>query len=197
MFEIVKSPDCARVIALDQSTSCTGVSVFDVNLVKPAPFELRYMNTIHGDKLLYDIPVQFDDLAETKVLARSYAMSRSVDMLIQIFEPDMGIGEDNFLGMSALTFKQLITLTEIMRKPFVENGVHLSFVPPRLAKAVVGADIKGGNKEDVKIGLMKYKHLNTNGIDLSLVDEHSSDSGAIGLWRCESIAKDYGVWTHD
>lgn len=179
---------------MDQSTSCMGVSVFDVNLVKPAPFDLRYMNTIHGDKLLYDIPAQFDDLASTKVLARSYGMARSLNMLIQVFEPDMGIGEDNFLGMSALTFKQLIQLTEILRKPFVENGVHLSLVLPRLAKAVVNADFKGSTKEDVRIGLVNYKHMNTNGIDLSIVDEHSSDSGAIGLWRCEKIARDHGVF---
>lgn len=197
MFEILKSPDCARVISLDQSTSCTGVSVFDVNLMKPAPIKLQYMNTIFGDKLLYDIPVQYDDLSSTKVLARSWAMARSINMLIQVFEPDMGIGEDNFLGPSPETFKNLIKLTEILRSPFVENDVHFSFVLPRLAKAVVGADFKGSTKDDVRIGLMNYPHLDSNGIDLSIVDEHSSDSGAIGLWRCEKLARDHGVFIGD
>jgi len=174
-----------------------GVSVFDVNLVRPEPFKLLYMNTIHGDKLLYDIPVQFDDLASTKVFARSWAMARSIAMLIEVFEPDMGIGEDNFLGRSPGTFKQLIQLTEIIRKPFVDNDVHLSLVLPRLAKAVVGADFKGSDKKDVHIGLMKYPYLDANGIDISVVDEHSADSGAIGLWRCEKLARDHGVFIGD
>lgn len=197
MFEILKSPDCARVISMDQSTSCMGVSVFDVNLMKPAPIKLQYMNTIFGDKLLYDIPVQFDDLSSTKVLARSWAMARSLNMLIQVFEPDMGIGEDNFLGMSPGTFKQLIQLTAILREPFVANDVHFSLVLPRLAKSIVGADFKGSTKDDVRIGLMNYPHLDSNGIDLSIVDEHSSDSGAIGLWRCEKLARDHGVFIGD
>jgi len=197
LFEILKSPECARVISTDQSTSCTGVSVFDVNLVRPEPFKLLYMNTIFGDKLLYDIPVQFDDLGSTKVMARSWAMARSLNMLIQVFEPDMGIGEDNFLGASPETFKNLIKLTEILRGPFVENDVHLSLVLPRLAKAVVGADFKGSEKKDVHIGLMKYPYLDANGIDLSIVDEHSADSGAIGLWRCEKLARDHGVFIGD
>lgn len=197
MFEILKSPDCARVISMDQSTSCTGVSVFDVNLRKPEPIKLLYMNTIFGDKLLYDIPDQYNDLAGTKVLARSWAMARSINMLIQVFEPDMGIGEDNFLGLSPETFKNLIKLTEILRSPFVENNVHLSLVLPRLAKAIVGADFKGSTKDDVRIGLMNYPYLDSNGIDLSIVDEHSSDSGAIGLWRCEKLARDHGVFIGD
>jgi len=197
LFEILKSPDCARVISMDQSTSCMGVSVFDVNLMKPAPIKLLYMNTIFGDKLLYDIPAQFDDLASTKVLARSWAMSRSINMLLQVFEPDMGIGEDNFLGLSPETFKNLIKLTEILRAPFVENDVHLSLVLPRLAKSIVGADFKGSTKDDVRIGLMNYPYLDANGIDLSIVDEHSSDSGAIGLWRCEKLARDHGVFIGD
>lgn len=197
MFEILKSPDCARVISMDQSTSCMGVSVFDVNLRKPEPIKLLYMNTIFGDKLLYDIPEQYNDLAGTKVLARSWAMARSINMLIQVFEPDMGIGEDNFLGLSPETFKNLIKLTEILRAPFINNGVHLSLVLPRLAKSIVGADFKGSTKDDVRIGLMNYPHLDANGIDLSIVDEHSSDSGAIGLWRCEKLARDHGVFIGD
>lgn len=197
MFEILKSPDCARVISMDQSTSCMGVSVFDVNLRKPEPIKLLYMNTIFGDKLLYDIPDQYNDLAGTKVLARSWAMARSINMLIQVFEPDMGIGEDNFLGLSPETFKNLIKLTEILRAPFINNGVHLSLVLPRLAKSIVGADFKGSTKDDVRIGLMNYPYLDANGIDLSIVDEHSSDSGAIGLWRCEKLARDHGVFIGD
>lgn len=194
MFEIVKSPDCVRVFGIDPSTSCMGVTVVDINIKKSEPFKLLYMNTIFGAKGLYDIPAQFDDTAGTGVLARSYAMMRSTNILIQIFEPDTGICEDNFLGMSPLTFKQLIQVVGMQREAFTEQNIHLSYVLPRLAKQVVNADFPGSTKEDVHKGVMDYPWLDAGEIDLSLVDEHSADSGAITLYRCEQIARDYGVF---
>lgn len=194
MFEIVKDPDYIRVFGEDPSTSCMGITVIDVNIKKKEPFKLQYINTIFGDKNLYDIPVQFDDTASTCVMARSYAMMRSTGMLVQIFEPDTAICEDNFLGMSPLTFKQLIQVVGLQQQIFTENGVHLSMVLPRIAKAIVGADFTGSTKEDVHKGLMAYPWLDAGDIDLSKVDEHSADSGAITLYRCEQIAKHYGVF---
>lgn len=194
MFEIVKSPDYVRVLGIDPSTSCMGVSVMDVNITKPEPFKLLYMNTIFGDKALYDIPKQFDDTAGTSVAARSYAMMRSADTLIQIFEPDTGICEDNFLGMSPLTFKQLIQVVSMLCQACSKNDLHLSYVLPRLAKQVVGADFPGSKKEDVHKGVMDYPWLDAGEIDISLADEHSADSGAITLYRCEQIARHYGVF---
>lgn len=197
MFGLVKSPECVRVLAIDPSTSCMGVSVMDVNVVRPEKFKLLYMNTIFGDKLLYDIPAQFDDRAGTGVTARSYGMARSLNVLLQIFEPDTGICEDNFLGMSPLTFKQLIQVVSLLRETFVTNDVHLSYVLPRLAKAVVGADFPGSKKEDVHKGVMDYTWLDCGEVDLTVVDEHSADSGAINLYRCEQIAKHYGVYPNE
>lgn len=194
MFEIVKSPDHVRVFGIDPSTQCMGVTVIDVNVKKQEPFKLLYMNTIFGEKNLYDIPTQFDDTAETGVMARSFGMMRATNILIQIFEPDTGICEDNYLGASPLTWKQLIQAVSLQHNAFADNNVHLSYVLPRLAKQIVGADFKGSTKEDVQKGVMEYHWLDAGDIDLSLADDHSADSVAIALWRCEQIARDYGVY---
>jgi len=174
-----------------------GVSVFDVNIATQEKFQLLYMNTIKGDKLLFDIPIQFDDMAATGILARTYALARSLTQLIVLFEPDMGIIEDNFLGANPSTFKQLIQAVYMLRDAFVKKGVHVSYVLPRPAKAVVGADFDGSTKEDVLKGLMEYPYMEVGDIDLSVVDDHSSDSGVIGLYRCEQIASHYGVLPND
>ncbi|MNM37218.1 Holliday junction resolvase [compost metagenome] len=190
----MKSPECVRIVSIDPSSTCMGVSVFDVNIVRREKFKLLYMNTIFGDKLLYDIPDQFNDLADTGILSRSYGLARSMATLLQIYEPDSGIIEDNFLGKNPSTFKQLIQAVYLLREAFVTAGVHVSYVTPRPAKAIVGADFQGSQKEDVHKGVMEYKWLDAGDIDLSLVDQHSADSGAIGLYRCEQIAKHYGVY---
>ena len=70
-------------------------------------------------------------------------------------------------------------------------------VLPNLAKAIVGANFKGTQKEDVLKGLKNYPHLDLNGIDLDTLDDHSVDSIVIALYLCEMVAKDYKVFPHD
>jgi Holliday junction resolvasome RuvABC endonuclease subunit len=181
-------------MGIDPSTTNMGVFVVDVNIEKSEKFKLVYANTIYGEKVLYDIPVQFDDLAGTKLLARTYGLYRSLKTLVEIHQPDTGICEDNFMGMSPLTFKQLIQCVALLRQSFTENDVHLSYVLPNQAKEIVKANFRGTTKEDVQKGLKEYGGLEAGDFDISLMDEHTTDAGAIALYRCEQIAKDYGVY---
>lgn len=182
-------------MGIDPSTTNMGVFVVDVDLKTRRPFKLVYANTIYGDKVLYDIPVQFDDTNETSVAARSYCLARALGEIIELLTPDVGICEDNFLGMSALTFKQLIQFVSQVREAFNKNGIHLSYVLPNLAKDIVGANFRGTTKDDVKKGLLTYSHLEIpDHYDLNLCDEHTVDAGAVVLYRAECIAKHYGVW---
>lgn len=180
-------------MGIDPSTTNMGVWVVDINLAKSEPFKLIYGNTIYGDKVLYDVPLQFDDLSDTQIMARTYCLARSLGTLLEIFRPDVGICEDNFLGMSPLTFKQLIQCVAMLRETFTAHDVHLSYVMPLLAKAIVDADHPGTSKADVREGLLEYPWLDTGDVDLSVMDEHSIDAGAVTLYRCEQISKDYGV----
>lgn len=186
-----------RVMSIDPSTTNLGVWVIDVNIAEKVPFKLVYASTLYGEQLCYDVPAQFDDTNETGVAARSYCMSRAVDTLLDLYKPDTGICEDNFLGMSALTFKQLIQCVSLLREAFGKHNIHMSYVLPNLAKAIVGANFKGTQKEDVRKGVLAYSWLEAGEIDLSVLDEHAIDAGAIGLYRCEMIAKQYGVSHHE
>lgn len=205
MPQDVKVPHVARIIGIDPSTTNMGVCVIDVDLTKVAPFKLVYCNTIYGDKVVYDVPAQFDDTNDTGIMARIYCLARALGTLIDLFKPTpeeeeymilTGICEDNFMGMSPLTFKQLVMCVSELRRAFMAVGVHMSMVLPNLAKAIVGANFRGTQKEDVKEGLIKYPHLDHGDIDLNLSDEHSVDGGAVTLFRAECIAKQYGVWPH-
>lgn len=180
-------------MGIDPSTTNMGVWVVDINLAKSEPFKLIYGNTIYGDKVLYDVPVQFDDLASTQILARTYCLGRSLGTLIEIYKPDTAICEDNFLGMSPLTWKQLIQCVGILREVFTDHGVHLSYVMPLDAKDIVDANFPGTSKSDVREGLLEYPWLSTEDVDVTVMDEHSIDAGAVTLYRCEQISKDYGV----
>lgn len=194
MSTIIKNPHTIRVMGIDPSTTNMGVFVADVNLKEKKPFELVYANTIYGSKVMYDIPTQFDDLSDTGVNARSFGLARSLRTLIDVYEPDTGICEDNFLGQSPLTFKQLIQFVSLVREAFNTQDIHLSYVLPNLAKNIVDANFRGSQKEDVRNGVLAYEWLEARDTDLSLLDEHSIDAAAVALYRCEQIAENHGVF---
>jgi hypothetical protein len=182
-----------RVLGIDPSTTNMGVCIIDIPLVAGKKLQLRYVNTIQGEQVKYDIPKQFDDTNATSVLARSYGLSRALKEIINLYLPDVTICEDNFLGVSPGTFKQLIQAVSLLREACnsADKPCHLIYVLPNLAKETVGAYFIGSTKEDVKQGVLNYKDLDHNGIDLTDIDEHSSDSVAITLFQCEIIKKDF------
>ena len=197
--DVVKAENTVRVMSIDPSTTNMGVTVIDVNVREKKPFSLRYANTIFGDKVCYAIPTQYDDLSGTGVLARSYGLARAFGQLITIFGPDTAICEDNYLGASPDTYKRLIQAVALLREiaNSVELPIHMSYVLPNLAKEIVGANFRGTTKDDVIKGIQEYPYLDCGDYDLSKLDEHSADSVAIGLYRCERIAKDYGVFPNE
>lgn len=206
MSEDLTVPHVARVIGIDPSTTNMGVCIIDVDLTRQTPFKLVYVNTIKGDKVLYDIPDQFNDLNGTGVLARCYGLARALGEIIELFvdkwEENLnkfvkmmvtGIIEDNFLGASAGTWKQLIQFVSMCYEQFISRDIHVSNVLPNPAKDIVGANFKGTQKEDVMKGVSDYQWLDSDGFDLEVLDDHSADATAITLYRCESIAKHHGV----
>lgn len=181
-------------MGIDPSTRNMGVTVIDVDLGVSKPFELKYGNTIYGDKCLFDIPPQYDDTDDTGVSARSFGLARSLGTLLELYKPDWVICEDNYLQHSPGTFKQLITFVCMVTEQCKLNGTHVSYVLPNLAKAIVGANFKGSEKADVREGLLKYSWLTPGDVAIDLLDEHSVDAGAVGLWGAEQLAKRYGVY---
>jgi len=210
MSKDLKTPEIVRVIGIDPSTTNMGVCIIDVDLTVKTPYKLVYLNTIKGDKVLYDIPVQYDDTNGTSVAARSWCLARALGELLDYYTTEFvlhddgemelrerhltGIIEDNFLGAGVLTFKQLIQFVSLAQNAYISRGIHVSSVLPNPAKDIVGANFKGSQKEDVHKGVMAYEHLDSTGFDLTVIDEHSADSVAVTLYRCEMLAKHYGVF---
>ena len=192
----IREKTIIRIIGTDPSTTHMGNAVIDVNITETQKFQLRYVNTVIGDKVDFYEKLNYTERPVTK---RTLGMSRSYKDLLEIFEPDIAICEDNFLGASADTYKRLVETVSMLRDTVKEHSKSLFFmsVLPNLDKAIVGANFKGTQKEDVLKGLKNYPHLDLNGIDLDTLDDHSVDSIVIALYLCEMVAKDYKVFPHD
>lgn len=192
--DFIKTEDTIRILGIDPGTTSMGVTIIDVNIFKIEKFKLRYVNTIFGDKVNYAVPEQFDDHDVTGVEARCYGLARSFKQLSELYLPDVVICEDNYLGASPDTFKQLIKCVNLLREFANKLDLHMSYVLPNLAKEIVGANFRGSTKEDVMHGIQSYAWLDSTGFDLSVLDDHSADSVAITLYRCEQLAKQYKVF---
>lgn len=181
-----------RVLSIDPSTMRMGVSVLDVNLINPECFKLRWVETIHGEKLEHFSSVNYSD--DGAVQSRIYGLSQSYMQLLHFFGPTVAVCEDNFLGASPDTFKRLIEAVSLLRIATEQygNGLFMVNVPPRVAKETVGANFRGTTKDDVTKGIKTYPRIDLNGHNLDVLDEHSIDAIAIGLTVCERIAKDRG-----
>lgn len=184
-----------RVLSIDPSTSHVGITVMDVNVKAAEKFKLVLVKTIHGEKVAYDVPERFNSTPEE---ARTYGIIRAYEVLLSIYEPDVVICEDNFLGKDPSAFKKLVKVVMGLREVTLKfnKGLNLYLVLPRLAKETVVANFSGSQKVDVLNGVLAYEGLDHCGINVAGVDEHSSDSIAIALFMCELIQKDYLVELH-
>lgn len=182
-----------RVIGIDPSTSHMGISILELNILTQEPFKLIYANTLHGDKVNFNIPNQFDD--DGKVQSRILGLTRAYTELLDIYNPDISICEDNYLGADPSAFKRLIEVVTMLKLATSQHNtpIAMHYVLPNLAKAVVKANFRGTKKEDVAKGILEYANLDINGFDVSRLDEHGTDAIAIGLYMCEKIIKDFNV----
>lgn len=185
-----KPDDVLRLISIDPSTSHMGVCVIDVNIKEDKPFDLVYVNTIHGDRVNFGVPYAFDD--NGKAQSRIFGLVRAYKELISIYEPNFSICEDNFLGLDPSAYKRLIeVVSHLKMASYTHANLSMFFVLPNLAKAIVGANFRGTKKEDVAKGILGYPDLNLGEYDINALDDHSTDAIVIGLYLAEKVAEEY------
>lgn len=192
-MNIIKKENKVRILSIDPSTSFMGVSILDVDAITPNNFGLLYCRTIQGENVNH-YPKENNN--DDGVLARINGLCRALQELIEIYEPDEVICEDNYQGRNVSTFKTLVTVMSMLKQATIEKKLYFDTVYPNIAKDVVGANFRGTTKEDVMKGVMEFKYLDVinKNIDLSKLDEHSADSVAIGLYKCIKVSKYFNTY---
>jgi len=180
---------CYRVLAIDPSTSATGFSVLDHNVLTNET-TVVYASTVYRKDLLKQkswlVSVHGD---------RSTAVSGYGEVLAQLlnqWSPVLVIAEAPYLSRLPAAFKALVEVQTALRLATMYYDPTLPFetVDPARAKQNVGVSGKSGDKEAVAIAVRKRPLLYTaNGVDLMQIDEHSMDSIAVGLYHIDTYVK--------
>jgi len=180
---------CYRVLAIDPSTSATGFSVLDHNVLTQET-HIAFASTVFRKDLL-----KRKDWIATVHGERSAAVAgygEALADLLRYWSPTLVIAEAPYLSRLPAAFKALVEVQTSLRLAVMEFDPTLPFetVDPARAKQNIGVSGKSGDKEAVAIAVRARPGLYTvNGVDLNQIDEHSMDSIAVGLYHIDTYVK--------
>lgn len=175
-------------MGIDPGINNLGLAALELSVHETRPFKLVYADTIHGVHNEYGMVDDGQKSLAAEGLTRAYSQA------LKVIDPDFVGCEDNFLGLSAASFKRLIEVVSYFRIHTLESDrcVWFKLVLPRLAKQIVGADFRGSGKDDVTKGLKACPFLDLNGFDLDQLSEHANDAILIALYFAVLYYKDLG-----
>lgn len=176
-----------RVGAIDPGTDTLGTSVLDVDLYT-AEVILRDVNTLHGARNMRRYP----GVEEVHGGRRAKLHSHEVELYhwMQYFQPNALICESPFLGRFPQAFEALVECKASIRSAVYQydRTMPLETVDPPSAKIAVGVSGKSKNKDDVKWAILRLPNFrNQSGKTIAELDEHSTDSIAVGYFKCLAL----------
>lgn len=150
-----------KILSLDQSTKCTGYSIFDNDeLLKYGTLEVN-----DNDELFY----------------RMIEMTNQIKNLVELSKPDFVIFEDVQFQNNYKTFKILSQFQGMIIKLLFELNINFEIIEGSRWKSF--NNIKGKKREEQKINTIKMvKYIYD--IDVS---EDIADAIGIGRWAISNV----------
>ncbi|ARV77314.1 holliday junction resolvase [Pseudomonas phage Noxifer] len=179
MFTLPVSKEPLRVLSIDPGSYNTGVSHWHWDFESPK-FDLvtAYTLKIPDSDKRYAITREMG----TDRVARLFHLDDTLTDILEEFRPHMVICESNYKGRFADAYATLVECVAVIRNVLYryDPTMPLLQVDPMTAKKAAGVVGKSKDKMDVVRALKKRTDINW-GVELDTLDEHSSDSVAIGL----------------
>lgn len=180
-------------MSIDPGSDTLGLTLLTVDL-RNGQITVQYSSTHEASRMLRYLPMGYED-AHGAMRSRMYCHQQMlVDMMTQ-FRPHTVIAESAFLKKRfPRAFEVLIVGLEMIRGALriYNPTMVLETVEPSAAKKAVGHKGNSKDKEGVHQCVINYPGLIWN-VDPYSLDEHSSDSVAIGISKAIDISRDY-VW---
>jgi Holliday junction resolvasome RuvABC endonuclease subunit len=176
-----------RIMAIDPGTNTLGVCVIDVDLVRRT-MSLIFVGTFHASRSVNRIVNNYNVFTER--LLRIKFHEQNIVRLLYQYQPHCFIAESPYMGKFANAFESLVELKTTIRKVlwYYDPAMTLELVDPPTAKMAVGAKVFKGSKENVQESVIKYKDLQWNLPDNTIViDEHGYDAIAVGVYKAQLV----------
>jgi Holliday junction resolvasome RuvABC endonuclease subunit len=173
------------VLSIDPGSYNTGISHWHWDFESPQ-YELVTAYTLKFP----DSDKRYGKIREmgTDRIARLYHLDDSLGDILEEFRPHLVICESNYKGRFADAYATLVECVAVIRNVLYRYDPHmpLLMVDPMSAKKAAGVTGKFKDKLDVNRALIKRTDI-VWGIPLDILDEHSVDSVAIGLYLMQLL----------
>lgn len=185
-----EDPTRYRIIGIDPGTMMLGISVLEVDLAT-REVALLAVYTFDGVQLarrFHNVSEVYGDCA-----SRLMAFEEHLLVFFDEVQPHSIIIESPFFKRFVQAFAALTDCISHIRRAVYRHNRFLPIftIDPPSAKMAIGAP-GNATKDQVKEKLATLSNLsNPNGIDLSLLDEHSTDAIAIAYSRAVTIVNYY------
>lgn len=183
-----------RIMAIDPGSDTLGLSLLTVDL-RNGDIAVHYSSTHTASRQLRYLPEGYEDL-HGSMFSRMHCHRHMLTNMMHEFQPHCIIAESAFLKKKfANAFASLTVGLEMIKSAIRDYNrfMVLELIGPSEAKKAVGhKGGKGSDKDGVKACVVNYPGLIWH-VDPAELDEHSSDSIAIGMSKALSIRGEYVV----
>lgn len=170
-----------RIVAIDPGSKTLGLCLITVNL-DTGTITVNDILTYSAHEAIRYYPDWMLE-AHGEMRCRLHAHRRRLKNVLEGFRPHAVAAESAYLGRFAASFESLTEGLSMVRGVVYDYDPTMSLVmvAPATAKQHVGAPGNGSYKDEVREGVLNYPGI-TWEVDPSAIDEHSADSGAIGIY---------------
>lgn len=180
-----------RIASIDPGSDTLGFTLLIVDM-RTGVITVEHSETYHASRNLRYLPDGYEEL-NGSMRARMFCHQKTLTNLLCQFQPHVVVAESAFLKKRFPRSFEVLTIgLEMIRSAlyFYDPSARLDLVDPRTVKKAVGVTTNLSDKEKVHQGVINYPGLQWN-VDPHTLDEHSSDSVAIGLYRASLFKSEY------
>lgn len=176
-----------RILSIDPGTDTLGYSIIDLNVYtgEMLAVEVRTISASRLARTLEHYTVVHGDKTSRLIVIEEHLYE-----VMYWFKPHAVIAESPYLGRFPQAFAALVECFNTIRRAVIryDATIPLEMIDPSSAKKAVGVSKKGSTKEDVKYGVLGLSNLSfKEGIEAESLDEHSTDSLAVGVYKCQQV----------
>ncbi len=177
----------SRILSIDPGSTNLGMAVLEVNHFTNE-VKVIHVNTFIIDNIVRHAYSNYEFIYGTNA-ARLHAIGELVYSMCNAWGIDDVASEAPYMGRFPRAFEVLTycmaTIKFALLRYFGDKPIVV--YDPATVKVAMGVKGNSGDKQAIAIALTKQPYLNLNGFDVNLLDEHSTDSIAVGCTYAKNL----------
>lgn len=177
----------SRILAIDPGSTNLGMAILEINHWTNT-VKVVHVYTFHIDNVVRHAYSNYEFIYGTSA-ARLYAIGELVYSMLCAWGIDDTVSEAPYMGRFPRAFEVLTycmaTIKQATNRYYGDKP--LTIFDPATVKSAVGVRGNSKDKDAVAQALTRLPYLDMNGFNIAFLDEHSTDSIAVGCTYAKKL----------